>query len=146
MKKLTKFFVFLLGVFLWSCTNSEELTVESGGDGNPDSFAVTQQEAKSALTELLSSLDASTRSGSPRRIAGDKVDLLYRTHPSLTRSGDEPLFYVFNLSNNEGYALVSTDFRTTPVYAVTDSGTYSEENDNPGYQLFMEKVEATYDR
>ena len=67
----------------------------------------------------INGIGTSTRSTS-RKVKSTEI---FVAKPS-TRSveSEEVSFYLINYENNEGYAMVSTDSRTTPVYAYSDEG------------------------
>ena len=71
-----------------------------------------------------------------------------RSSDSETAESDSPLIYVVNLANEAceaaGYVIVAGDKRVSPVLAVTDNGSLSEDDviDNPGVILFLEGAEA----
>lgn len=66
---------------------------------------------------------------------------LYVAKPA-TRSAEntEVSFYLINYEDNEGFAMVSTDSRTTPVYAYSDEGSLTPEDfeTNPFLRIFIE--------
>ena len=72
---------------------------------------------------------------------------LYVAKPATRSAEDtEVSFYLINYEDNEGFAMVSTDSRATPVYAYSDEGNltpYDLEN-NPGLQIFMEGTIENY--
>lgn len=72
---------------------------------------------------------------------------IYVAKPATRSAEDvEVSFYLINYEDNEGFAMVSTDNRATPVYAYSDEGNltpYDLEN-NPGLQIFMEGTIENY--
>jgi hypothetical protein len=48
-----------------------------------------------------------------------------------------PLYYVFNVGNNQGYIIVSADDRVPPVLGYSLSGSYQEENQPPARKMWM---------
>lgn len=73
---------------------------------------------------------------------------LYVAQPTTrnSESSEEVSFYLINYENNQGYALVSTDSRTTPVYIYGDEGnlSISDIEGCPGLSLFMESATQNY--
>ena len=66
---------------------------------------------------------------------------IYVAKPA-TRSAEstEVSFYLINYEDNEGFAMVSTDSRATPVYAYSDEGNLTAEDfdTNPFLEIFIE--------
>lgn len=78
-----------------------------------------------------------------------KNHFIWRETKNKTRGvGDsiEVAFHVINFGDNAGFAIVSTDARTTPVYAYSHEGNISEESfeTNAGLQFFMESATDLY--
>lgn len=101
---------------------------------------------KQALIYAERSIDAinpTTRS-KEREIKSAEI---YVAKPA-TRSVEnlEVSFYLINYENNEGFALVSTDRRTTPVYAYSNEGnlTINDIETNPGLRIFMDGTIENY--
>ena len=92
----------------------------------------------------INGINPTTRS-TERKVKSTEI---YVAKPA-TRSaeGAEVSFYLINYEDNEGFAMVSTDSRTTPVYAYSDSGNLTPEDleTNPGFQLYMEEAIANYE-
>ena len=67
----------------------------------------------------INGINPTTRSAE-RKVKSTEI---YVAKPA-TRSAEstEVSFYLINYENNEGFAMVSTDSRTTPVYAYADEG------------------------
>jgi hypothetical protein len=54
----------------------------------------------------------------------------------------DTLAYFISFGNNSGSAIVSADMRVdSPVLAFSESGSFSEQTDNPGFILFLERLE-----
>lgn len=85
----------------------------------------------------INGIDPTTRSAE-RKVKSTEI---YVAKPATRSAEDtEVSFYLINYEDNEGFAMVSTDSRATPVYAYSDEGNltpYDLEN-NPGLQIFME--------
>lgn len=83
----------------------------------------------------INGINPTTRSAE-RKVKSTEI---YVAKPA-TRSaeGTEVSFYLINYEDNEGFAMVSTDSRATPVYAYSDSGNLTPEDfeTNPGLQIF----------
>ncbi len=147
MKKLSFFPLMALLLSLGACATDDDCAVQSPTPIEQDPHLVSVDTAAAQLNALLSSMDEGTRA-EVRRSEPYPTAILY-DQGIATRSEDtptKPMFYIFNIENEGGFALVSTDSRTSPVYAVTDSGSYDPETpiDNPGYNLFLERAETYY--
>jgi hypothetical protein len=59
----------------------------------------------------------------------------------VNRSSDQdlPLYYVFNVNQNDGFIIVSADDEVTPVLGYSTSGSYSTTNNAPAFQKLLEK-------
>lgn len=109
-----------------------------------DSYRVSVDEALRSAEIILRAGDRDTRSAA-RRV---KSTELYVAKPA-TRSNDntEVSFYLINYEDNAGYALVSTDERTTPVYMYAEEGNITTEafEEVPPLAIFMEEAIANYE-
>lgn len=54
----------------------------------------------------------------------------------LTKTAEDALMYVVNLSNNKGFILLSSDIRV-PVLAISDGGPFEKQIQNPGMKMFL---------
>ena len=85
----------------------------------------------------INGINPTTRSAE-RKVKSTEI---YVAKPA-TRSaeGAEVSFYLINYENNEGFAMVSTDSRATPVYAYSDEGSLTAEDfeTNPFLKIFIE--------
>ena len=92
----------------------------------------------------INGIGTSTRSTS-RKVKSSEI---FVAKPS-TRSAEseEVSFYLINYEDNEGFAMVSTDSRTTPVYAYSDEGnlTTMDLEINPLYKIFMDGAVPYYE-
>ena len=72
---------------------------------------------------------------------------LYVAKPATRSAEDvEVSFYLINYEDNEGFAMVSTDSRATPVYAYSDEGNLSAEDfeNKPFLKIFIEGTIENY--
>ena len=115
-----------------------------------DLEAVVQNNKVSLKQALLyaensvNGINPTTRSAE-RKVKSTEI---YVAKPATRSAEDtEVSFYLINYEDNEGFAMVSTDSRTTPVYAYSDSGNLTPEDleTNPGFQLYMEEAIANYE-
>lgn len=142
--------LFLLALFaslLVGCAKeSAEVVKPSNIDlESADTHRVRLSKALEIAAEKVGSLDGETRS-TPRVVKS--TELYIAKH--ATRSGEssnEVSFYIINYEDNGGFALVSTDSRTTPIYAYSDRGSLSASDfeESPGLQIFMEGAIPYYE-
>ena len=92
----------------------------------------------------INGIGTSTRS-TTRKVKSTEI---FVAKPS-TRSAEseEVSFYLINYENNEGFAMISTDSRTTPIYAYSDEGNINPADfeNNPGLKIFLEGAILNYE-
>lgn len=136
---MKRFCIFLLvAMALVACEKENESVIR-----NTDLQEVVAQNKVSLKEALLyaensiNGINPTTRSAE-RKVKSTEI---YVAKPA-TRSaeGAEVSFYLINYENNEGFAMVSTDSRATPVYAYSDEGSLTAEDfeTNPFLKIFIE--------
>ncbi len=98
---------------------------------------VTLKQALLHAENRINGINSTTRS-SDRKVKSAEV---FVAKPATRSTEDvEVSFYLINYENNEGFAMVSTDSRATPVYAYSDEGNLNPEDfeTNPGLKIFLE--------
>ena len=111
-------------------------------------FRVSEEEAKERLAFVMNQLEPVPTYGSSRRVAKDvhawRLDKQGAgTYSSTGGSfmGIDTLLYIINFNDDNGFALVSADNRTTPVLAIINDGFMTADDienvDNPGFIAFM---------
>lgn len=140
--------VVISGLFFWSCSTQdmEEITSNKCDIENIDSFYVSCEEAIEKAETFLSQNTPATRAAVNRRILNHTEISIGQ---SATRSSAEDVdvrFHLINFADNAGYALVSSDSRTTAIYAYSTTGNldYDEAVENTGFGVFMESVADYY--
>jgi hypothetical protein len=142
MKKIL-FFIFAALAFV-ACEKDYPSVIEK-----TDLEAVVHNNKVSLKQALLYAENSINGINPTTRSAERKVKSteLYVAKPATRSAEDvEVSFYLINYEDNEGFAMVSTDSRATPVYAYSDEGNltpYDLEN-NPGLQIFMEGTIENY--
>ncbi len=126
-------------VLLSSSCQKENLLQEPIGDtvigeqidtkevNSDDIFRVTPQEAKERIEKFLNDSEFRSISKKDRKIEGIyEFSKLrgFRSNSILFQETDAS-FYIAQFSNKEGYALISKDKRTFPIFAVLDKGVFS---------------------
>lgn len=105
----------------------------------------TYSEALDVAEKLLVEFNGEmTRCDSPRKILADQGQCIMR---SVTRNGEsleEPMMYIFNNEDNNGFTVIAADRTISPVIAITESGsyTYGEPTGNEAFDLYMEGAVA----
>ncbi len=144
-KLLVLSFITLLGSVAFIACNDEI------GDEIPQKIVEPRsdyyQPYDSALAIALRQLDEcnpGTRTLSQRTV---KEHYLYSPSPSTRATETDPVrFHVINFENGQGFAIVSADKRTTPVYAYSSIGNIDlqEAVQNSGVGVFMESAELYF--
>lgn len=143
--------ILLGGLFLAQCTSSNQeepvQTAKVGGntaDSNP--FQRSPKQALEVVEEALSSSSELRGVVSSREI--DRlVDFAQRSEFRATQqlSDFAKNFYAVEFKNDQGYAIVSKDLRTFPIYAILDSGRAdSKELNSQEMRLQTEKMLAGF--
>ena len=106
---------------------------------------ITLEQAQTEVKDMLAAFDPPTR-GKAREIS----DVFTVGGFGATRSTDgeeEPLYYIFNLGENEGFAIASGDDRTPAVFCITDKGEYNPGDTmtvNAGMAMLLWEYDANY--
>lgn len=151
MKKLINN-VCLLGLtFLAACSSEEPIVTDSQKNSvGKTSFKITLNQAMERADKIFLKLDAEsslTRGG--KRVPSNVI-CLKSDNSSITRSGDEELpdtmIYIINYGSNEGFAIMSADSRTRPIYAISDEGHFdmADTINNKGLSVFLARMGMDY--
>ena len=143
MRKLLVFF--LVALSLAACEKdfqptTEKVDLESVVERNK----VSLRQALLYAENSINGINPTTRSAE-RKVKSTEI---YVAKPATRSAEDtEVSFYLINYEDNEGFAMVSTDKRTTPVYAYSDEGNLIAEDfeTNPGLQFFMNGAIPNYE-
>lgn len=103
-------------------------------------------EALKIAEDALSLLDGiETRSGKERVIKRTEGQTVMRPVTRGSETTEEPIMYVFNNENDEGFTIVAADRSQQPLIAVTEQGnyTYGEPTGVEPFDLLMEDVATT---
>lgn len=146
MKKLLLLFVSF--VAFCSCDNEEfdfTAPVEAQSEVAVDSFYVPFEVALAQAEKVLAGTTTTRASATKRKVANHHE---YVANRSTRATGDdvEVRFHVINFEDNQGFALVSADSRTTPVYAYSETGSLDIEDatENTGFGDFMDAATEYY--
>lgn len=140
MKKLSYLLCGIL--FLVGCEN-ESIKTDLSLDVDRSHKAVTRsyEEALSIASSSLSFFP-STR-GDVNRIIDESNSFVVRNDKTTrsTASLPDTLFYVFNFTGNNGFAVVSALSSTEGLIAVTEEGDFqSSLKENPGFSFMMDRA------
>lgn len=142
MKRLC--FLLLVAIALVACEKENESVVRNTDlQEEVSQNKVSLKQALLYAENSINGINPTTRSAE-RKVKSAEI---YVAKPA-TRSVEntEVSFYLINYEDNEGFAMVSTDSRATPVYAYSDVGNLTAEDleTNPGLQIFMEGTIENY--
>lgn len=93
---------------------------------------VSIDEAQRVLEEVLYAKNMRTRSfGSESSVVSSRYvahvdNSIFSTRASCDTIEEVDSFYVFNIGENDGYAIMSSDNRSAPILVMTDNGSLSE--------------------
>ena len=134
----------VLPALVCACGSDEEIrpTVTETSRNDVSAFRLSPQEAASAVSDFLSEQPANGVRGAAatdNREVETVVDLegsrRTRGATALTDSVTKN-FYFVTLKDGRGYAVVSKDKRTFPVFAVLDDGAFSPDSLNTEYMQY----------
>lgn len=136
----------IISLSIISCSDSNDLMLPNSDIDQTTIYKISKEEAIETLNSILNIAYPPTRGEAKKGIGN--VEFLTNRNPSLTRSGNslDTIMYAINFTNESGYALMSTDRRSAPLYALVDNGSFSKEErtENPGFDLFMEMAESYF--
>lgn len=146
---MKKHFLFLLGLlFVVSCTeqNDEPTHQAKQPEVQYNSPTRTPQEAQNEVADFLAAMGKKTRSATRHTIAN--VETLrsrqFATRAAVDSLSIDTLLYFVNFADNQGFAIVAADKRTSPILALIDKGNYSthdlKREKNTGFLNFLNQV------
>jgi hypothetical protein len=114
-------------------------------------YTVSYEEALNILESALNDLDSpATRGTREARKIANHYTVGEPLGNTITRSANgenpDPYVHIFNFEDEKGYALISGDTRTAPIFAITESGSIEENSEvsNPGLIVFLANMESLY--
>lgn len=110
------------------------------------SVARSYDEALAIAEDALKLLEGDdTRSAKQRSIKRDEGQIVYRPTTRGTEADAEPIMYVFNNENNEGFTVVAAARNQQPLIAVTEKGsyTYGEDTGVEAFDAYMNNMVST---
>ncbi len=138
-------FIFILVIGCSNEIESDNKTYANIDDSMVQIKLRTYQEALEIAQKSISILEGEkgiTRSSVKRRSV-DKNAVIISSKQNITRSTNcqgDTLLYVFNYSDNQGFAVVSASKDTEGLLAITDKGRYNTEECSgiEGFDMFMD--------
>lgn len=139
------YFLLLVAIALVACEKENELVVKS--TDLQEIVAQNKVSLKQALLYAENSINGinPTTRGAERKVKSTEI---YVAKPATRSAEDiEVSFYLINYEDNQGFAMVSTDSRATPVYAYSDEGRLTAEDfeTNPFLEIFIEGSIENYE-
>lgn len=147
-KKLSSLFLVLGLVLFFSCTDDDSQVEKVQGSKvssfivSPDSAIAISNQAIRAISE-----NSETRSSqSKRQVNSVKLVNLASNVATRSQNGNaiNSSLYIINYKDNKGFAIVSSDKRLRPLYAISDTGNIaiSDTITNKSLALFFHGVES----
>lgn len=139
MKKLLFTLCMLAGLYACSTMDAPEPAATAPADSAPiTSIVRTPEEARTLAAEAFTNFYGTSRS-----LAHIKnVRTFTAASPSRSGAATDTTFYVVNLDDNQGYAVIAARRDIEPVLAVTESGNIEsiDSIENPGAKMFFEEL------
>ena len=138
MKKLL--FVALAAFGLWACSSQEEPQVPVLNESMPQTeltYARTPEEAVNFTLDAYNHFYGESRS-----IPEIKNVRTFKSQQGRSSESSDTSFYVVNLENNGGYAVIAANPYIEPVLAITENGNIESLDDieNPGAAMFFNQL------
>ncbi len=141
---MKKAFLLAIPLLISGCAAENDLApvVERNHSRHRISEARAVKKAENMLQQISESKQ--TRSSMP------EAKISYMTTPRTRSTSEEvlpdTLLYIINFGDSEGFAVVSTDNRTRPIYAISDEGSIdlSDTTYNKGLKSFFDGVKIDY--
>ncbi len=134
------FFALLCILLLSACINEYYVDTSIPIKNTANKMRTLEEAKQIALNAVNMLSDIDTRSSVDRNIA----DCHYIVSPVTKSIGKtDTLLYVFDYTDNNGFAVVSASTTTEPLLALIDQGSYesSKNNENGGFVIFMDMAE-----
>ena len=134
MKKVMLFaLTLLLG---WSCQKNQEQLIPA--NPVPEAVAIDHQVTLNEAIEHASRILFGEETTRSRGREIKNTELFVARPATRSTEGEEISFYLINYEGG-GFAMASTDSRTTPIYAYSDKGQLnaSDFSENPGLSVYL---------
>lgn len=142
------FCILVLGAIVFASCQREEVFVDRPSDVKSDVLVVdtktrSYDEALAIAEDALKLLEGDeTRSTNKRVIKRSEGQTVMRPVTRGSETEEEPIMYVFNNEDNQGFTVVAADRSKDPLIAVTELGnyTYGEPTEVEAFDAYMDGV------
>jgi hypothetical protein len=125
----------------FSCQKGDQMpTIESvrADSRKNQKFFVSTEEA----IKLTSSGIPERKSRNARTVDAAKKEV--KEIRNYYNEQGELVFYIIIYDGDQGYVLLSADRRMRPVLGFSEKGSFNEKTENPGIQLWLDKIKENY--
>jgi hypothetical protein len=134
--------LFTVTLLLFSCNKDKIYLSEEYSNLKEENvtFRVSPQEAVESLKLFI----GADQSRSAKDVSIHSIKAITTELKSRSANNSDTLMYVINLSDEQGFAIMSADKRMEPIFALVDEGNYNPENssNNPGFNMFMDMAKS----
>ena len=132
---------------LYACTQDavDGLLMQTETEQNTTNLLPKHRTYEEALSIAQSAIEMlgenyTTRSGEARSINTSDVQCIINNSSTRSAEALDTLMYVFNFTDNAGFAVISANRATEELIAVTEQGHYAvdEETENEGFNIYMD--------
>lgn len=128
--KVLKYLLFFIIFLFLSCSEDENvLNKEEGQLNAPTSYYVSAETALTNATAMLNKIEKAsskaTRTSEKSSREVEEIEVLHSNLQTRSQAGNASVnsdLYLVNYANNKGFALLSSDSRLRPIYAISDTG------------------------
>ena len=145
MKNFSKFVIVIGTLFVVSCQNNviEEPYVATENVRKEVVKSVrSYDEALEIAEKAINMFENNTRATRSRTIKRDEGQTVMRPATRGNATEEEPIMYIFNNENNDGFTIVAASKNQQPLIAVTEKGnyTYGEPTGVEPFDLYIENI------
>lgn len=131
----------LIACMLVAACSDQEPMPQTGVENVPSQI-LSAQEAQKNLEKIYPDFYPTTRGGAMPQIAS--CTSYSANRQPTTRADQEPLYYVFNFEDNQGFAIMSASRQKPDVLAISDKGNLDLSNTLPdnGIEDFVQRLDT----
>lgn len=135
-------FIVIVAAVMWACSQTDEPQMPTQSIKDEQTALTgtrTPEEAKACAIEAFTSFY-----GMSRALPIVKDVNVYGTDGLGRSASGDTTFYVVNLEDNGGYAVIAADRQVQPVLAVTEAGNIEDIDsiENPGAKMFFNALKS----
>lgn len=136
-------FIVIVAAVMWACSQTDEPQMPTQSIKDEQTALTgtrTPEEAKACAIEAFTSFY-----GMSRALPIVKDVNVYGTDGLGRSASGDTTFYVVNLEDNGGYAVIAADRQVQPVLAVTEAGNIEDIDsiENPGARMFFNLIRSS---